>query len=169
MSYRTALNWFLAGTLSVSARQLPTGTILVEPSAGPSGETVAYCGVSSAEQGDDVERGAGRVAGEAGERGITLDATVTGVGSGVTGDRARLRKVLADPRVSGIVVEHRDRLARFGVEHREAALWVNVGAATRRLRTRPYTFSERSYESALTEYGPVPPITRWRRPRRTCW
>ena len=24
--------------------------------------------------------------------------------------------------MSGIVVEHRDRLARFGVEHREAAL-----------------------------------------------
>jgi hypothetical protein len=38
---------------------------------------------------------------EAGDRGITLDATVTGVGSGVTGDRARLRKVLADqPRLA---------------------------------------------------------------------
>src|SRR3981081_2005621 len=57
---------------------------------------------------------------EAGNRGITLDATVTGVGSGVTGDRARLGKVLVGPRVSGIVVEHRDRVARFGVEHREA-------------------------------------------------
>ena len=42
----------------------------------------------------------------AGDRGFTLDATVTGVGSGVTGNRARLRKVLADPQVSGIVVEH---------------------------------------------------------------
>jgi putative resolvase len=69
-----------------------------------------------------VERQAGRVAQEAGKRGITLDATVTGVGSGVTGNRATLRKVLADPRVSGIVVEHRDRRARFGVEHRAAAL-----------------------------------------------
>ena len=58
---------------------------------------------------------------EAGDRGFTLDATVTGVGSGVTGDRARLGKVLADPRVRGIVVEHRDRFARFGVEHRAAA------------------------------------------------
>jgi putative resolvase len=76
-----------------------------------------------------VERQAGRVAQEAGERGITLDATVTGVGLGVTGDRARLRKVLADPRVSGIVVEHRDRRARFGVEHREAA----VAATGRRI------------------------------------
>src|ERR1700704_494863 len=105
----------------MSARQLPTGTIVVEPSAEPSGRTVAYCGGSSADQGDDVERGAGRVAQEAGERGITLDATVTVVGSGGSGDRAGLRKVLADPRVSGIVVEHRDRFARFGVEHREAA------------------------------------------------
>jgi putative resolvase len=58
---------------------------------------------------------------EAGERGITLDATVTEVGSGVNGDRATLRKILADPQVRGIVVEHRDRRARFGVEHRAAA------------------------------------------------
>jgi putative resolvase len=47
----------------------------------------------------------------------------------VTGDRATLGKVLADPRVSGIVVEHRDRLARFGVEHRAAA----VAATGRRI------------------------------------
>src|ERR1700716_1247042 len=99
--YRTALNWFHAGTLPVSARQLPTGTILVEPSAEPSGKTVAYCRVSSAEQRDDVERQAGqagRVAPEAGKRGITLDA-----GSGWNGNRAKLRKILADPQVSGIV------------------------------------------------------------------
>ena len=31
-------------------------------------------------------------------------------------------RVLADPKVSTIVVEHRDRLARFGVEYLEAAL-----------------------------------------------
>ena len=35
--------------------------------------------------------------------------------------------LLADPRVSGIVVEHRDRRARFGVEQREAALAVTGG------------------------------------------
>jgi putative resolvase len=122
ISYRTALNWFHAGTLPVSARQLPTGTILVEPSAEPSGKTVAYCRVSSADQRDDLERQAGRVAEEAGKRGITLDATVTEVGSGLNGNRAKLRKILADPQVSRIVVEHRDRLARFGVEHLEAAL-----------------------------------------------
>jgi putative resolvase len=124
VSYRTALNWFHAGILPVSARQLPTGTIVVEPSAEPSGKAVAYCRVSSADQRDDVERQAGRVAEEAGKRGITLDATVTEVGSGVNGNRATLRKILADPQVGGVVVERRDRFARFGVEHREAALAV---------------------------------------------
>ena len=129
VSYRTALNWFHAGTLPVSARQLPTGTIVVEPSAERSGRTVAYCRVSSAERRAEVGRQAGRVAQEAGGRGFTLDAAVTVVGSGVTGNRATLRKILADPQVSGIVVEHRDRRARFGVEHREAA----VAAAGRRV------------------------------------
>ena len=43
---------------------------------------------------------------------------VTEVGSGLNGKR---RKLLRDPRV-GRVVEHRDRLARFGFEMLEAAL-----------------------------------------------
>ena len=55
-------------------------------------------------------------------RGITLDATITEVGSGLNGNRVRLRKLLSDPAVTMIVVEHRDRLARFGVEHLQAAL-----------------------------------------------
>jgi putative resolvase len=122
VSYRTALNWFHAGALPVPARQLPTGTILVEPPARSVGRTVAYCRVSSADQRDDLERQAGRVAQECGERGIALDGTVTEIGSGLNGHRVKLRKLLAQPAVTTIVVEHRDRLARFGVEHLEAAL-----------------------------------------------
>lgn len=48
--------------------------------------------------------------------------TVVEVGSGLNGDRPRLRRLLADPTVTTIVVEHRDRLARFGVEQLQAAL-----------------------------------------------
>jgi putative resolvase len=65
ISYRSALNWFHAATLPAPARQLPTGTIVVEPSAEPSGKTVAYCRVSSAERRADVERQAGGVAEDA--------------------------------------------------------------------------------------------------------
>ena len=47
---------------------------------------------------------------------------VTEVGSGLNGKRPKLRRMLSDPDARVIVVEHRDRLARFGVEHLEAAL-----------------------------------------------
>jgi len=122
VSYRTALNWFHAGAMPVPARQLPAGTILVDPAPQVAGRTVAYCRVSSADQRDDLERQAGRVAEECGRRGISLDATITEVGSGLNGNRVRLRKLLSDPAVTMIVAEHRDRLARFGVEHLQAAL-----------------------------------------------
>jgi putative resolvase len=108
--------------MPVPARQLPTGTILVDPPARAEGTAVAYCRVSSADQRADLERQAGRVAEECGTRGITLAATVTEIGSGLDGDRVKLRKLLSDPGVTTIVVEHRDRLARFGVDHLEAAL-----------------------------------------------
>lgn len=122
VSYRTALNWFHAGTLPASARQLSTGTILVEPPTADTGRAVAYCRVSSADQRDDLDRQAGRVAQECARRGLTLDSTVTEIGSGLNGNRHTLAKLLADPTASTIVVEHRDRLARFGVEHLESAL-----------------------------------------------
>jgi putative resolvase len=122
VSYRTALNWFHAGTLPVPARQLPTGTILVNPPVRETGVTVAYCRVSSHEQKADLERQAGRVLTGASERGIRIDRTITEIGSGLNGRRTKLRKLLGDPKVSVIVVEHRDRLARFGVEYLEAAL-----------------------------------------------
>jgi putative resolvase len=122
VSYRTALNWFHAGTLPVPARQLPTGTILVDPPARDTGVTVAYCRVSSHEQKPDLERQAGRVLTGAGDRGLRIDRTATEIGSGLDGRRPELRKLLADPAVTTIVVEHRDRLARFGVEYLEAAL-----------------------------------------------
>jgi putative resolvase len=122
VSYHAALNWFHAGTLPVPARQLATGTILVDPPAKTSGAVVAYCWVGSHDQKADLERQAGRVLILCSERGIHIDRTVTEIGSGLNGRRTKLGKLLGDPKVSTIVVEHRDRLARFGVEHLEAAL-----------------------------------------------
>jgi putative resolvase len=40
----------------------------------------------------------------------------------MNGKRRRFARLLADPTATTIVVEHRDRLARFGVEYLEAAL-----------------------------------------------
>jgi putative resolvase len=47
---------------------------------------------------------------------------VSEIGSGVNGQRPKLKRLLANPTVQTIVVEHRDRLMRFGAEYVEAAL-----------------------------------------------
>ncbi len=122
VSYRAALNWFHAGTLPVPARQLATGTILVDSPIVETGVVVSYCRVSSHDQTADLERQAGRLLTMCSERGIRIDRTVTEIGSGLNGRSTKLRKLLGDPKVSTIVVEHRERLARFGVEYLEAAL-----------------------------------------------
>lgn len=113
-----------AASLPVPAQQLPSGTILVgDPAAvTAAGVVVAYCRVSSADQKADLERQVGRVVTECGNRNLLVSKTVAEIGSGLNGKRTKLRTLLADPAVSTIVVEHRDRLARFGVEYIEAAL-----------------------------------------------
>ena len=55
VSYLTAWRWFKSGKLPVPARQLPSGTILVEEPL-PEGRTVLYARVSSADQREDLER-----------------------------------------------------------------------------------------------------------------
>jgi putative resolvase len=124
---QTAYRWFRQGIMPVPARRLPSGTILVEvPGSDHDGgldqRAVLYARVSAYDQRDDLDRQVTRLSGWATAQGVTVAEVVTEVGSGVNGRRPKLRRVLADPRVAMIVVEHRDRLARFGVEHLEAAL-----------------------------------------------
>jgi predicted site-specific integrase-resolvase len=44
------------------------------------------------------------------------------IASGMHGHRKGLSRLLSDPRATIVLVEHRDRLARFGFEYIEAAL-----------------------------------------------
>jgi putative resolvase len=120
----TAYRWFREDKMPVPARRLASGTIVVEqtPTALADGRSVAYCRVSSHDQRGDLERQAGRVSLWASEQGLSIDEVVTEIGSGLNAKRPKLARLLADEGVVRIVVEHRDRLSRFGVEHLAAAL-----------------------------------------------
>lgn len=63
-----------------------------------------------------------RLTGWATGQGLMVGEVVCEVGSGMNGSRPKLRRILSDPSVTVIVVEHRDRLARSGVEQLESAL-----------------------------------------------
>ncbi|MFE4255093.1 IS607 family transposase [Streptomyces sp. NPDC056910] len=121
--YQTAWTWAKEGRMPVPVRQTPSGTWLVdEPASEVSGRVVAYCRVSSADQELDLDRQVARVVQGATGLGLPVAEVVTEVGSGLNGRRRKLHRVLSDPQAVVIVVEHRDRLSGFGVEHLEAVL-----------------------------------------------
>jgi putative resolvase len=75
---------------------------------------MAYARVSSHDQRQDLDRQVARLTDWATANGHLVGEMVTEAGSGLTGKRPKLRRILSDPSASVVVVEHRDRLARFG-------------------------------------------------------
>ncbi|CEZ93918.1 resolvase [Mycobacterium tuberculosis] len=120
----TAYRWFREGTLPVPAERVGR-LILVKTAASASAAAagvVLYARVSSHDRRSDLDRQVARLTAWATERDLGVGQVVCEVGSGLNGKRPKLRRILSDPDARVIVVEHRDRLARFGVEHLEAAL-----------------------------------------------
>jgi putative resolvase len=123
LAYKTAYRWFRAGILPVPSKQLLTGTILVEPVplAEKRGAAV-YARVASGDQKKDLERQVARLVEQATAHGLSIVQSVSEIGAGLNGHRRKLIGLLRDPQIGAIVVEHGDRLARFGWEYIEAAL-----------------------------------------------
>jgi len=127
---KTAYRWWREGTLPVPARKVGPRTILVDTAVGDSAGGVGlYARVSSHDQREDLERQVVRISDWAAKAGTRVVRVESEVGSGMNGARPKVRRLLADPRVSLVVVEHRDRLGCMNTELVEAAL----AAAGRRL------------------------------------
>ncbi len=123
ISYRTALRWFHGGTLPVEAEQMATGTIIVklETILGDL-KTALYARVSSSDQKTNLDSQLVRLTHFAVENKLSIAAVIAEVGSAMNGKRPKLLKLLRDQSIKIIVVEHRDRLIRFGFEYLEASL-----------------------------------------------
>ena len=123
---QTAYRRFREGTLPVPAVRVNSRSVLVAPdavtAAAGGGGTGLYARVSSHGQQADLGRQVARLAAWAARAGRPVARIEAEVGSGVNGARSRVRRLLADPRVRAVVVEHRDRLGRMNTELVEAAL-----------------------------------------------
>ena len=122
IKYQTAFIWFKKGKLPVPAYQTKTRTIIVTQVQSAQGQTVAYIRVSSHDQKSDIEQQVARITIWGTENGYAIHQVVTEIGSGVNGHRPKLMRLLADSKYTVIIVEHRDRLMRFGSEYVESAL-----------------------------------------------
>ena len=123
VAYVTARRWYAAGTLPVPAYRVGRLIVIGDPvPAASAGSTVVYARVSSADQRSDLDRQVARVTQWATGQHLSVDRVVTEVGSALNGRRRKFLALLGDKGVSTIVVEHRDRFARFGAEYVEAAM-----------------------------------------------
>jgi predicted site-specific integrase-resolvase len=115
ISYKTAWRWYSDGRLD--AYQTETGTIIVrEQSTAPLGVAL-YARVSSADQKGDLERQVERLQTYAIARGYKVDKVVAELASGLNDTRPKLTALLKDSSIGVIVVEHRERLTRFGYNY----------------------------------------------------
>ena len=122
----TAYRWFKRGEIP-NAVQLPSGTIYVPDEIfendlnSKQGLTVIYARVSSSEQRKtSLETQAERLTQFAIANGWVVDKVIKEVGSGLNDERKELTELLlSDKPVARIIVEHKDRLTRFGFNYLE--------------------------------------------------
>src|SRR5262249_5511865 len=114
--YETAWRWFRDG--KIHGRRVGLHTIFTEgqeePQTTPPLRTAIYSRVSSAENRGSLDSQAERLVAYRAARGYQVAKVVKEVGSGVNDARPKLLALLADQSISLIVVEHKDRLTRFG-------------------------------------------------------
>jgi putative resolvase len=126
ISYRTAWRWFKTGRLR--GYQVDTGTIIVTASTPLNAKVVTdekvaiYTRVSAAENKDNLEAQAKRLTDYCAAKGYRVAQVVKEIGSGVNDTRPKLLKLLTNPSITLIVVEHQDRLTRFGFNYIERLL-----------------------------------------------
>lgn len=123
----TARKWFHQGLIK-GAYQMETGTIIIPDdifeTEQPQKETktVIYARVSSHDQKEDLKRQTQRLINFGITQGYTINKTYEEIASGLNDNRPKLNKILEDETITHIIVEHKDRLTRFGYHYIETLL-----------------------------------------------
>lgn len=116
ITYKTAWNWFKAGKID-GAYQLPTGTVIVPNDVERQNNSygvILYARTSSSQNKDLLERQVERLKEYAISKGYKIKQVVKEFGSGLNDERKQLTKILKENKYDKIIVEHKDRLTRFG-------------------------------------------------------
>lgn len=126
IAYQTAWRHYKAGKIPYPTQQLHSGTVLVDYSPETlteiKGHVAIYSRVSSTENKDNLDRQAERLVNYAIAKGYTVRHIVKETGSGLNDNRKKLMSLLSKDDYEILIVEHKDRLARFGTAYIELLL-----------------------------------------------
>ena len=124
VTQRTVWNWINKGMIKFEKTSTNRVFILVDEE-NPSMKNLrvaVYARVSSSENKSNLERQKDRLVSYANAKGYQVEKIVTEIGSGLNDNRSKLEKLLIDKTIDVIIVEHKDRLARFGINYIEKLL-----------------------------------------------
>ena len=114
-SVRTLCRRIEDGSLDIVKSK--TGRIFVKQDLIKEQKIVIYSRVSSSENKSNLDSQADRLLQYCNAKGYKVHDIIKEVGSGLNDDRKKLIKILKDPSITKIVVEHKDRLTRFGFNY----------------------------------------------------
>lgn len=122
INYHTGYRWFKKGLIP-NARQISTGTILVDEVENRQNDNKAwiYCRVSNSTRKTDLDNQIQRCKDFCLARGYEIVKIHKEIASGMNDSRRELWRLL-DKKPTRIVVEHKDRLTRFGFEYLDRLL-----------------------------------------------
>ena len=119
ISYRTAWRHYKEGLIP-NARKLPSGSIIVDVDKSRESKpehTVIYARVSSTENKTNLDSQAKRLEQFCTANGWIINEVVKECASGLNDKRPKLIKILTERKATRLVVEHKDRLTRFGFNY----------------------------------------------------
>ena len=118
MTYQSAWNHFNKGLIP-NARQLPSGTVVIDEIVENDKPeyVIVYARVSSSENKDNLNSQAERLTQFCTAKGWVVNAVVKECGSGLNDNRPKLIKIFKERKATKLVIEHKDRLTRFGFNY----------------------------------------------------
>lgn len=128
IAYQTAWKHYKKGLIPYPTRQLPSGAVIVD--FNPKNEldhrtfskAAIYTRVSSAENRTHLDSQAERLCQYSTAKGYQIIHVVKEVGSGLNDHRKKLEKLLTLDDYDILIVEHKDRLCRFGTNYMDLLL-----------------------------------------------
>lgn len=123
ISYKTAHNWFRDNKLPVKSYQTKSGTIIIDDSnmKNENCGLAIYARVSSNDKKDDLKRQVDRCEKFCFNKGLEVNKIYKEIASGMNDNRKELNKLLK-LNYKYIIIEHKDRMTRFGFNYLETLL-----------------------------------------------
>lgn len=122
VKYQTAWKWYKAGKIPTAIKRNGSVFVPIEPEKAPNRSelsAVTYARVSSSQNKVNLQSQSQRLYDYSIARGYSIERQVKEIGSGLNDNRKQLQSLFKDDSWSVLVIEHKDRLTRFGFNYLE--------------------------------------------------